>query len=66
MEIKIDRPYGNTCTGCPMSNLFTMPDGFHYGCNYLHKEMKTGGEYRNYAYQDKKCPFVSKEELDGS
>jgi len=58
MKIEIKRPPYGHCTGCPMSNLFVLKDGYHYGCNYLHKEMKTGGEYRNYAKKDKNCPFM--------
>jgi len=66
MRIEIERPYSDKCTGCPMSNLFTMQNEWHYGCNFLHKEMKTGGEYRNYAYKDKDCPFIRQEVLNDS
>ncbi len=61
MKIEIESPKGNNCNGCPMSNLFVLEDSFHYGCNYLHKDMETGGEYRNYGIKDKNCPFLKGE-----
>ena len=58
MKIEIEKPHGNACTGCPMSNLLFLSVGFYYGCNYLHKEMKAGGKHRNYGIKDKDCPFL--------
>ncbi len=58
MLIDIEKPQGHNCTGCPMSSLFLLNDSkFHYGCNYLHKEVKSGGEFQNYGIRDKDCPF---------
>ena len=61
MLIEIEVPKGNHCTGCPMSNLFYISNDivmWRYGCNYLHKEMKSGGEFQNYGIKDKNCPFL--------
>ena len=57
MKIDIEEPKFGHCTGCPMSNMFVLDDEYHYACNYLHTELRAGGEYRNYAIQDKRCPF---------
>jgi len=61
MLIDIERPQGTHCTGCPMSSIFTLNDGiFNYGCTYLHKVVKSGGDFQNYGIKDKKCPFEVK------
>lgn len=47
-------PEKDKCTGC----LFQICTLVGYGCEYLHTKLRAGGEYANYAYKDKKCPFL--------
>ena len=59
VKVTIELPAGPHCTGCPCSNLFVVEGSFGYGCQLLHKQLKSGGEFNNFAFKDKDCPALN-------
>lgn len=60
-QVTVEIPDGLYCTGCLFR--FDSPrfqqGGWIHGCNYLHCELKSVGDYEQTQAKDKNCPGLN-------
>jgi len=60
VDVVIGVPIGNYCDGCPLMFNTEAIKGWIRGCNYVHCELKTEGDFDQKTVKDKKCPTLDK------